>query len=477
MTVSDLLGYASIGCWLLAQFPQILQNIKQQSCDGLALPFLANWFLGDFSNLVGCILTNQLPFQTWLATYFVSVDLVLVIQFFYYRGNKLPTPSFVQTRGRALSNATIRGRHPSRYRTLSVVAANVAAAAALAAQQEGEERGWSSVPEASDTHLLSPRHDDDETNDIPSAMTDSFLSEGGTRHKHVVWGDDNTRTYSLGRSVSRTTLPHHPMPPFAESPTTFTDPSARGRSVQRDVEVTQVDPSETLANRRSSRASKRGASMIFLSAFALFSIGSLTSLKQTRSVSLTGHVLSPLPVVPTPVSTVSNFPSADVHVHFVGMTNAKHPVDEPHHSPSSRDILGRIFAWLCTTLYFTSRLPQIWKNFVRKSVEGLSAYLFIFAFLGNVFYVSSILSSPQVSLPAPESTEFIRQSIPYLLGSGGTLMFDITIVSQMLIYRSGRGHQRRSSIRHRTVDVRETDEEARLLDHDPLTQSVSRLEG
>jgi len=63
-------------------------------------------------------------------------------------------------------------------------------------------------------------------------------------------------------------------------------------------------------------------------------------------------------------------------------------------------------------------------------------YLFIFAFLGNVFYVSSILTSPNLDIPGPEASAFIRESIPYLLGSGGTLMFDITIVSQSLLYRT-----------------------------------------
>jgi len=62
-------------------------------------------------------------------------------------------------------------------------------------------------------------------------------------------------------------------------------------------------------------------------------------------------------------------------------------------------------------------------------------YLFVFAFLGNVFYVSSILTSPMLELPEPEASAYVRESIPYLLGSAGTLMFDITIVSQSFLYR------------------------------------------
>lgn len=41
-------------------------------------------------------------------------------------------------------------------------------------------------------------------------------------------------------------------------------------------------------------------------------------------------------------------------------------------------------------------------------------YLFVFAFLGNVFYVSSILTSPKLGLPEPEASKFIRESIPYV---------------------------------------------------------------
>ncbi|TCD63614.1 hypothetical protein EIP91_005165 [Steccherinum ochraceum] len=117
------------------------------------------------------------------------------------------------------------------------------------------------------------------------------------------------------------------------------------------------------------------------------------------------------------------------------------PQDQDHpHEPEDRNeeteyLIGRISAWVCTTLYLTSRLPQIWKNFVRKSVEGLSMSMFIFAFLGNFFYVASILTSPKLSLPPYEASAFLRESIPYLLGSGGTLMFDVTIVTQSFIYR------------------------------------------
>ena len=86
--VVDISGAVSILCWLFAQFPQIVENhskgqpayrqlvdwaltsttriigIRSQgSVEGLALPFLLSWLFGDITNIVGCLLTDQLPFQ------------------------------------------------------------------------------------------------------------------------------------------------------------------------------------------------------------------------------------------------------------------------------------------------------------------------------------------------------------------------------------------------------------------------------
>jgi hypothetical protein len=38
------------------------------------------------------------------------------------------------------------------------------------------------------------------------------------------------------------------------------------------------------------------------------------------------------------------------------------PPHPPEGPPNLQRIVGRISAWSCTTLYLTSRLPQIWKN-------------------------------------------------------------------------------------------------------------------
>jgi uncharacterized protein with PQ loop repeat len=96
-------------------------------------------------------------------------------------------------------------------------------------------------------------------------------------------------------------------------------------------------------------------------------------------------------------------------------------------------LVGRISAWLCALLYITSRIPQIWENHMRRSVAGLSILLFIAAFSGNLLYSVSVLTNPAAASPGARA--YLQESLPFLLGSGGTLIFDLIIVGQWLAWR------------------------------------------
>lgn len=95
-------------------------------------------------------------------------------------------------------------------------------------------------------------------------------------------------------------------------------------------------------------------------------------------------------------------------------------------------LIGRISAWLCALLYITSRIPQIWENHIRRSVAGLSILLFIAAFSGNLLYTISVLVNEQAV--GDERRAYLQESLPFLLGSGGTLIFDLIIVAQWLAW-------------------------------------------
>ncbi|CAD6593526.1 MAG: hypothetical protein ASARMPREDX12_007281 [Alectoria sarmentosa] len=117
---------------------------------------------------------------------------------------------------------------------------------------------------------------------------------------------------------------------------------------------------------------------------------------------------------------------------------------------SSSEFAGRILSWCSTVLYLGSRLPQIYKNAVRRSTAGLSPTLFIAAFFGNLFYSTSLLTNPLAweSYPpyglhgwvGPEGSDrltWVALAAPFWLGAAGVLALDATIGVQFLMFGEG----------------------------------------
>ncbi|KAL4991609.1 PQ loop repeat-domain-containing protein [Aspergillus falconensis] len=113
-------------------------------------------------------------------------------------------------------------------------------------------------------------------------------------------------------------------------------------------------------------------------------------------------------------------------------------------NPVSFDTLGQVFGYLCAMLYLGSRLPQIMLNYKRKSTEGVSFLFFLFACIGNLTYVFSILAySPVCGRPRHcEPGEvgklygrYILVNLSWLVGSFGTLFLDMCIFIQFFIYK------------------------------------------
>ncbi|KAI9286069.1 PQ loop repeat-domain-containing protein [Umbelopsis sp. AD052] len=280
-SISVLLGYLSILCWLNAQMPQVVENYKLRSAESLSFSFLSVWLTGDFANLIGCIVLDQLPFQIYLSIYFILVDTVLCLQWIWYvrLGKGIPLPATAESDVKDLD---------------------------------------------------------------------------GPREPQVI---DVPRPSS---SLSETSG----LIPYSQS----------------------ASPSKwyTLAP-----AAKDKSSVVL---FALFFL-----VMQTPSSTLTTN------------STLSAFSS-------------------PSTSDESTLWVGRFFAWLCTCLYLSSRIPQILKNYRRRSVQGLSIALFLFAACGNLTYTLSIFTNPH------STRESLLEAVPYILGSAGTLLFDMTIFSQYVMY-------------------------------------------
>lgn len=100
---------------------------------------------------------------------------------------------------------------------------------------------------------------------------------------------------------------------------------------------------------------------------------------------------------------------------------------------SAPQSLGAFLAWACTVVYVSSRCPQLYKNYRRRSVEGISPVLFGAALVGNLTYTISILTSCAF-IDAESKSVYLWRQLPYILGSSGTILFDGAYFYQRFLY-------------------------------------------
>ncbi|CAO3621932.1 unnamed protein product [Mucor fragilis] len=251
--------------------------VKLYICSSMAwIGFNNDFHVGDLGNMFSCVLNHQLPFQTYLATYFVCTDLILLYQYFRYSSNKIVL------------------------------------------------------------------------------CTDKF----------------NT--------------PHDPSVEHADEEFVFPEEYAC-----LELTKTMEDVNYGTMNSNSSRKTLFMGLLLF---GCRFGFGSTTALLSTTATS-GGSTAAEEILLQTPLT------------------------------------VGSVLAWICTTFYIVSRVPQIHKNHKRHSTQGLSLALFSFAVGGNVTYALSILLHPG------RTRESFMESLPYLSGSLGTLFLDAVIFGQFLSYR------------------------------------------
>jgi len=85
-------GWASIAAWVLVYSPQIAENYKLQSGEGLSIPFVFIWLLADLTNFLGAIWSGLLSTITYLALYYIICDCIMLFQVYYYRYRRRTSP-------------------------------------------------------------------------------------------------------------------------------------------------------------------------------------------------------------------------------------------------------------------------------------------------------------------------------------------------------------------------------------------------
>jgi solute carrier family 66 (lysosomal lysine-arginine transporter), member 1 len=120
------------------------------------------------------------------------------------------------------------------------------------------------------------------------------------------------------------------------------------------------------------------------------------------------------------------------------------------HHPTPLENAGTILSWMSTILYLGSRLPQLIKNWRRKSTAGLSPLLFAAAFCGNLFYSLALATNPcgwndfgpyggrgWVGPEGSDRAHWIAAALPFFLGAAGVLGMDGSVGLQFMLYGEG----------------------------------------
>ncbi|KAF2860095.1 PQ-loop-domain-containing protein [Piedraia hortae CBS 480.64] len=345
--LSGICGSISIACWIVVFSPQIVENFRRSSAEGLSVEFIIIWLLGDVFNIVGAVLQNVIPTMVILAVYYTLADIVLLAQCFYYRGFSLrdgkPAGS-TDTSGDITSNSQING----------------------------SGNGSGSGTANGDARVSPPANASDASDEVTASANESTpLLPPATPP-------------SLNAAHLSPAIPIHPSPTVSSMP------------------PTQKVLFNTLA-----------LLLVILSGVA-------------------GYILTP------------------------------HPTHVPQAEKLTFNLYGQISGYICAVLYLGSRIPQLLLNYRRKSTEGLNALFFIFACLGNLTFVGSILAfEPDCQLghhgrggrhghcrkgeAASLYGRYLLVNLSWLIGSLGTFFLDFAVFIQFWFYR-GRQHTNRNTV-------------------------------
>ncbi|KAI9933339.1 hypothetical protein MW887_007812 [Aspergillus wentii] len=349
--LSGICGSISIACWVVVFSPQIIENFRRGSAEGLSLVFLVIWLAGDIFNILGSVLQGVLPTMTILAVYYTLADIVLLGQCFYYRGFTL--------------------------------------------------RDEVSVP-------ATPTHQDVEDNAAKSTERTSLLSPKQDGHSHQSYAQDQSWN---GQPTS--TSSSHPPGHRRHSGASIRD------ILHSSVDGTHLSPATPFVD---------------------------TTTKETRPTAR----ISTVQAVIFNTSAIVLVCIAGFLGWYVSQSKGRHQPDNSDDTGVEFSAPGQIFGYLCAVLYLGSRLPQILLNFRRKSTEGVSLLFFIFACLGNLTYVFSILAyTPacegdlhkkqaghcQLGEAAALYGKYILVNLSWLIGSFGTLLLDMVIFVQFFLYK------------------------------------------
>ena len=396
--LSGIFGSISIACWVVVFTPQIVENFRRSSADGLSLLFVIIWLAGDVFNILGAVLQGVLPTMTILAVYYTVADLVLLGQCIWYRGWRFGGKELVKAHG-------------------------------------GDGKAVESTPATEESPLLA--------SDSAATRTRPQTSDAD----HPRRASQSSLHSSFSNNVDATHL--SPATPFlAPSHPTSTPPAAETLKPRSALWAFLFNTSALVI------VCLAGMLGWYLSSRAHYvSKHTPSHHRHDHHSDDHGHehnyFISSLFLLPSTTHTKSTSSHSIFHNASISdKTNTLH-----------FDLWGQIFGYLCAVLYLGSRLPQLLLNYQRKSTDGVSLLFFLFACVGNLTYVLSIFAYEpgcarvQGAAMAMNSSEaghgcrggewgqeygrYILMNASWLVGSAGTLGLDFCIFGQFWLYRGG----------------------------------------
>lgn len=327
--------------------PQIIENWKRGSAEGLSVVFIVVWLAGDFFNIFGAVLQGVLPTMTILAVYYTLADIVLLLQCFWYKGFTL-RDNYKKPEDESDDEASIASEQSP-----------------LLADDRQRTNGLTYVNGNGNNYQVQP----------------PCISEVDRRHSNHSQGSFRERYLSIdGTHLSPVTPLHH-------------------------------DPNQGRRN------------------------GAVVTKPQSTQSSLQ-TVLYNLGIILLVIA-------AGIFGWYLSARNAPPPPSDTDTTPLYFNLWGQIGGYICALLYLGSRIPQLLLNYRRKSTDGISMLFFLFACLGNLTYVLSIVvyrpkcgnGVCQPGEAREEYGKYVDVNFSWLLGSFGTLLLDAGVFVQYFMYR------------------------------------------
>ena len=409
--LSGILGSISIACWVVVFTPQIVENFRRSSADGLSLLFIIIWLAGDVFNILGAILQKVLPTMIILAIYYTLADIILLGQCLWYRRRSKGIEVLKRGEQSEIDEGAVQDDEAPTETTRLIRNDSLRPSATL-------------FPQISDADRPA-RHS------FSSSIRSHLSNSGGVDATHL--------------------SPATPFKPPREP--TATPPAA-----------------ETLKPRSNFSGFLFNSSALIL-VCAVGVLGWwLTARGPLSHHTSSGRDLEDEDELWPAISFSLSFKPFKLKQNpRISSTTATDSSSAVYFDP-----WGQAFGYLCAILYLGSRVPQLLLNYRRKSTEGVSLLFFLFACMGNLTYVLSIFAyepscarlegfgasfDGRQSAKSPSAImrgvgdcrksewtadygRYILVNLSWIIGSAGTLFLDMGVFAQFWWYQ---GNQAPSS--------------------------------